>query len=339
MREAGNASQLKRNFAGSNLLYVPEVHWNYCRKNVMVMERIHGVLISNIEELKRRKVNIQKLSENGVEIFFTQVFRHNFFHADMHPGNIFVLPDNPEQPRYAAVDFGIVGTLAPRDQYYLAEMMMSFFDHDYHRIAKLHIDSGWVPAHTRVDELEGAFRTMCEPIFQKPLSEISFGQVLMGVLETARRFEFRMQPQLHLLHKTLLQIEGLGRQLYPELDLWKTAQPIMKNWMRERISPLSMLKRLRAQLPEISESISMLPQLLHKAVQLAAEDKLNVPVVNADAERMREELRLSARRRDYAIISAALLVGSIVWLALVREPQWPGFVGLGLGVGIFWRSR
>ncbi len=339
MREAANASQLRRNFSGSNLLYVPEVHWDYCRKNVMVMERIHGVLISNIEELKRRKVNIKRLSENGVEIFFTQVFRHNFFHADMHPGNIFVFTDDPENPRYAAVDFGIVGTLSPRDQYYLAEMMLSFFDHNYHRIAKLHIDSGWVPAHTRVDELESAFRTLCEPIFQKPLAEISFGQVLMGVLEAARRFEFSMQPQLHLLHKTLLQIEGLGRQLYPELDLWKTAQPIMKNWMRERISPISILKNLSAHAPEIVETISSLPQLLHRAVMLATDDKLLLPVKDLEAEKMRAEVRASARRRDYAILSAALVLGGMLWFMLMREPKWPGVLSLTVGLGVFWGSR
>jgi ubiquinone biosynthesis protein len=339
MREAANASQLRRNFADSNLLYVPEVHWDLCRKNVMVMERINGVLISNIDELKRRKVNIQRLSENGVEIFFTQVFRHNFFHADMHPGNIFVFTDDPEHPRYAAVDFGIVGTLAPRDQYYLAEMMLSFFDRDYHRIAKMHIDSGWVPAHTRVDELESAFRTMCEPIFQKPLSEISFGQVLMSVLETARRFEFNMQPQLHLLHKTLLQIEGLGRQLHPDLDLWTTAQPIMKTWMRNRLSPLSVIKNLRSHAPEIVETINLLPQLLHRAVLLATDDKLQVPVKNQDAEKMREEIRASARRRDYAILSAAFVLGGILWFTLVRDPHWPGVVSLAAGLGIFWGSR
>ncbi|HYM36482.1 MAG TPA: ubiquinone biosynthesis regulatory protein kinase UbiB, partial [Steroidobacteraceae bacterium] len=305
MREAANTSQLKRNFADSNLLYVPEVHWEYCRKNVMVMERIHGVLISDIDELKRRKVNIQRLSENGVEIFFTQVFRHNFFHADMHPGNIFVLTDDPEHPRYAAVDFGIVGTLDPRDQYYLAENLLAFFDHDYHRIAQLHIDSAWVPTQTRVDELESAIRTVCEPIFRKPLSEISFGQVLMGLFETAQRFGISVQPQLLLLHKTLLQIEGLGRQLYPELDLWKTAQPIMKDWMRQRVSPLAMFKRVRAQLTEISEVIIAIPKLVHRVVQLATDEKFQFPVRDADAEKMREEMRASARRRDYAILSAA----------------------------------
>jgi ubiquinone biosynthesis protein len=246
MREAGNAAQLGRNFAGSPLLYVPEVHWDYCRPEVMVMERIHGVLISDIAELRSRGANIQRLAENGVEIFFTQVFRHNFFHADMHPGNIFVLLDDPEHPRYAAVDFGIVGTLDARDQHYLAENFLAFFERDYHRVARLHVDSGWVPANTRVDELESAVRTVCEPIFNKPLAEISFAQVLMRLFETARRFQMQVQPQLILLQKTLLQIEGLGRQLYPELDLWKTAQPILRDWAcrtaqrpraRQRVAP------------------------------------------------------------------------------------------------------
>jgi ubiquinone biosynthesis protein len=339
MREAANASQLRRNFAGSHLLYAPEVHWDYCRKNVMVIERIHGILISNIDELKKRNVNIQQLSENGVEIFFTQVFRHNFFHADMHPGNIFVLTDDPQNPKYAAVDFGIVGTLDPRDQYYLAENLLAFFDHDYHRIAKLHIDSAWVPTQTRVDELESAIRTVCEPIFQKPLSEISFGQVLMGLFETAQRFGISVQPQLLLLHKTLLQIEGLGRQLYPDLDLWKTAQPIMKSWMRERISPISMIKRLYAHAPEISEAVSVLPQLLHRATQLAADGKLTLPVKDQDAERMREEIRASARRRDYAILSAAFVLGGMLWFTLVREPWWPGAASMTFGLLVFWRTR
>jgi len=211
MREAANASQLRRNFQDSDLLYVPEVHWDLCRDNVMVMERIHGVLISELPELRRLGTNIQRLAENGVQIFFTQVFRHNFFHADMHPGNIFVRVEDPENPLYAAVDFGIVGTLDSRDQHYLAENFLAFFDRDYNRVARLHIDSGWVPPGTRVDELESAVRTVCEPIFQKPLSEISFAQVLLRLFETARRFQMEVQPQLILLQKTLLQIEGLGR--------------------------------------------------------------------------------------------------------------------------------
>ncbi len=206
LREAANAAQLKRNFAGSSLLYVPEVYWDFCRVNVMVMERIHGIIISKKDELRARGANFARLAESGVEIFFTQVFRHNFFHADMHPGNIFVQLDDPENPRYAAVDFGIVGTLQPRDQHYLAENFMAFFNRDYARVAALHVESGWVPAGTRVDELESAVRTVCEPIFNKPLKEISFAQVLLRLFETARRFDMHIQPQLILLQKTLLNI-------------------------------------------------------------------------------------------------------------------------------------
>jgi ubiquinone biosynthesis protein len=339
MREAGNSSQLKRNFAGSNLLYVPEVYWDYCRKNVMVMERIDGVLISNIDELKRRGVDIRRLAENGVEIFFTQVFRHNFFHADMHPGNIFVLTEDPLQPRYAAVDFGIVGTLDPRDQYYLAENLLAFFEHDYRRIAQLHVDSAWVPVQTRVDELESAIRTVCEPIFQKPLAEISFGQVLMGLFETAQRFGISVQPQLLLLHKTLLQIEGLGRQLYPELDLWKTAQPIMRDWMRRRLSPKTLLRELRTQLPDIAESLVTLPRLMHRATRLLEDGKFQVPISERNALLKQLDDVASARSRDYAIFSAALVLGGILWFALARGPIWPGIVSLVAGIAMFWRTR
>ena len=215
MREAGNASQLRRNFENSPLLYVPAVHWDFCRPGVMVMERIRGVQISNMARLREAGTDIRKLAENGVEIFFTQVFRHNFFHADMHPGNIFVLIDNPAQPKYAAVDFGIVGTLDPRDQYYLAENFLAVFDRDYRKVATLHLESGWVPEGSRVDEMESAIRTVCEPIFNKPLKEISFGTVLLRLFEISRRFNVSIQPQLILLQKTLLNIEGLGRDLYP----------------------------------------------------------------------------------------------------------------------------
>src|SRR5512139_65934 len=275
MREAGNAAQLRRNFVDfAELLYVPQVYWDYCRSDVMVMERIHGVLVNDMAELRRRNVNIQVLAENGVEIFFTQVFRHNFFHADMHPGNIFVQTRDPEHPVYAAVDFGIVGTLDSRDQHYLAENFLAFFDHDYHRVARLHVDSGWVPADTRVDELESAVRTVCEPIFNKPLAEISFGQVLIRLFETARRFDMRVQPQLLLLQKTLLQIEGLGRQLYPQLDLWQTARPIMQEWAAERFSGRSFAQQFRRQLPDISEAVRALPQVLQQFVQKASEGTL-----------------------------------------------------------------
>ncbi len=339
MREAGNATQLKRNFASSRLLYVPDVYWDYCRKNVMVMERVHGVLINDITELQRRGANIRRLAENGVEIFFTQAFRHNFFHADMHPGNIFVLLDDPEHPRYAAVDFGIVGTLDPRDQHYLAENFLAFFDHDYRRIAQLHIDSGWIPAHVRVDELESAVRTVCEPIANKPLKEISFGQVLISLFEAAQRFDAQMQPQLMLIQKTLLQIEGVGRQLYPDLDLWETAQPLLKQWMQERYSLKSILKQTRRQLPGMVDSLRAAPQLLQQLVQRAADGRLNVPMASPDLELLRQELREDGRRRDITVISAIAVLGGLFWLALHRDPVWPG-IGLVIG-GLLsmWYSR
>src|ERR1700729_944297 len=296
MREAANAAQLKRNFAGSSLLYVPRIHWDYCRQNVMVMERIHGIIVSRVEELRARGTDIAKLAENGVEIFFTQVFRHNFFHADMHPGNIFVQVDDPQNPRYAAVDFGIVGTLQARDQHYLAENFMAFFDRDYARVAALHVESGWVPRGTRIDELESAVRTVCEPIFNKPLKEISFAQVLLRLFETARRFDMQVQPQLILLQKTLLNIEGLGRELYPELDLWKTAQPILKQWMRERMSPRAVMKQLRAQLPDTVEALKKLPQIFQTAVREASEGRLRLTVEHSGILELRRELRDSDMR-------------------------------------------
>lgn len=264
MREAANASQLKRNFEGSDLLHVPAVYFDHCRKNVMVMERIFGVPISDMDTLRAANTNIKMLAENGVEIFFTQVFRHNFFHADMHPGNIFVKIEDPDKPQYAAVDFGIMGTLNPVDQSYLAGNFLAFFDRDYLRVAQLHIDSGWVPADTRVDELENAVRTVCEPIFNKPLSEISFAQVLIRLFDTARRFNMDVQPQLILLQKTLLNIEGLGRELYPDLDLWETAQPILREWMTERYGGRQAIRELRDQLPEVRDALRELPGIIKR---------------------------------------------------------------------------
>jgi ubiquinone biosynthesis protein len=326
MREAGNAAQLKRNFAGSTLLYVPAVYWDYCRGNVMVMERIHGIIVSRMDELRARGTNIAKLAENGVEIFFTQVFRHNFFHADMHPGNIFVQTDDPENPRYAAVDFGIVGTLQPRDQHYLAENFLAFFERDYARVAALHIESGWVPRSARVDELESAVRTVCEPIFNKPLKEISFAQVLLRLFEVARRFDMQVQPQLILLQKTLLNIEGLGRQLYPELDLWKTAQPILRRWMRERMSPRTLLKQARAQLPDTVEALKQLPQLFNTAMREAAEGRLRWRVQSSEIEGLRREVRAGALRRDITLAAAVLWVSGFIWLAAAVHVRWFGWL-------------
>jgi ubiquinone biosynthesis protein len=337
LREAGNAAQLKRNFSCSHLLYVPVIYWDYCRVNVMVMERIHGVIVSRMDELRARGANIAKLAENGVEIFFTQVFRHNFFHADMHPGNIFVQLDDPDNPRYAAVDFGIVGTLQPRDQHYLAENFMAFFDRDYARVAALHIESGWVPKGTRVDEFESAIRTVCEPIFNKPLKEISFAQVLLRLFETARRFDMQMQPQLILLQKTLLNIEGLGRELYPELDLWKTAQPILRQWMRDRMSLRAVRKRIRQQLPDTIEALKQLPQLFQSAVRDASEGRFRFQVDYPGLAELRADLRRGNFRRDIAIAAGVLWLSGLASLALAARHHWIGWVQMGAAVMlVFW---
>jgi len=335
LREAGNASQLRRNFAGSSLLYVPEVYWDYCRTNVMVMERIHGIMVSRVDELRARGTNIPKLAEHGVVIFFTQVFRHNFFHADMHPGNIFVQIDDPENPRWAAVDFGIVGTLEARDQHYLAENFLAFFERDYRRVAALHVESGWVPSTTRIDELESAVRTVCEPIFNKPLKDISFAQVLLRLFETARRFDMRIQPQLILLQKTLLNIEGLGRQLYPELDLWKTAQPVLRQWMRERASPRAVLKGLRAQVPDAVETLKLLPRIFKAAVREAADGNYRVRVENDGVERLRREIARANAGRDRLLLAGLLWLSGFSWLATSLPHAWLGWTQMAASIVLF----
>jgi ubiquinone biosynthesis protein len=327
MREAANAAQLRRNFAGSPLLYVPQIHFDLCRTDVLVMERIRGVQISDMTRLRELGVDIQKLAEHGVEIFFTQMLRHNFFHADMHPGNIFVLVDDPANPRYAAVDFGIVGTLDPRDLEYLAGNFLAFFDRNYRRVAELHVESGWVPAGTRVDELESAVRTVCEPIFEKPLSEISFGVVLLRLLETARRFQMQVQPQLVLLQKTLLNIEGLGRDLYPELDLWKTAQPLLRGWYRERIHPRTLWKEARQYLPELIETLRATPPLLRRLVREADTRQTLLGSDTAADERLLSRMHADARRRDATLVAATVLTLGVFWMALGAEPRWAGALG------------
>ena len=331
MREAANASQLRRNFADSDLLYVPEVYWDYCRLNVMVMERIHGVPISDLERLRAAGTDIPRLAENGVRIFFTQVFRHNFFHADMHPGNIFVKIDDPSRPVYAAVDFGIVGTLDPRDQHYLAENFLAVFDRDYRRVAVLHLESGWVPPDTRVDEMESAVRTVCEPIFDRPLEDISFGNILVRLFEISRRFDMEIQPQLILLQKTLLNIEGLGRDLYPQLDIWKTASPILREWMRERVNPLQVLKSFHRQAPELLEAVRALPSLLRGAVERSRGGVLRMQVDSPAIEALKSEIRRSSRRRDSVMVGSAILVGGLVWLAISAGTDWPGWALSVLG--------
>jgi len=309
MREAANAAQLRRNFNGSPLIYVPEVYWDFCRTQVMVMERIYGVPIRDMDTLRQAGTNFKTLAANGVEIFFTQVFRDNFFHADMHPGNIFVDITNPQNPRYAAVDFGIVGTLEDGDRRYLAENFLAFFERNYHRVAQLHVNSGWVPADTRVDELESAIRTVCEPIFNKPLKDISFGQVLLRLFQVARQFNMVVQPQLILLQKTLVQIEGLGRELYPELDLWETGQPVLKKWMKAQTGPKATAERIWHDLPEVRYVLEHLPTVTRRLIDqvLTNDGKLPIPDRQAMYRRERRQYRVIAGAAG--IVAGALLIG------------------------------
>ncbi|MFM2109660.1 MAG: ubiquinone biosynthesis regulatory protein kinase UbiB [Gammaproteobacteria bacterium] len=339
MREAANASQLRRNFEGSPLLHVPAVHWDYCRVNVMVMERIRGVTISDMATLRALGANIPMLAENGVKIFFTQVFRHNFFHADMHPGNIFVLVDDPARPRYAAVDFGIVGTLDIRDMHYLAENFLAVFDRNYRRVAELHVESGWVPPSTRVDEMESAIRTVLEPIFNKPLKDISFGTILLRLFDISRRFDMRIQPQLILLQKTLLNVEGLGRDLYPELDIWQTAAPILREWMRDRLSVRTQLKQFRDHLPALVEVAHALPPLLKVAVQKAQDGKLHIGVQPEDIERLRQEIRAGERRRNSTLVGTGLGAVGLLWIGLELAPLGSGWLLLLVSAVVLWRAR
>ena len=312
-REAANASQLRRNFQDSNLMDVPKVYWSYCTADVMVLERVNGVPIRDIETLKRKKVNLKKLAEHGVETFFTQVFRDSFFHADMHPGNIFIDVEDPENPRYIAVDFGIVGSLSPDDQSYLARNLLAFFNRNYRTVAKLHIDSGWVAMDTQVNELESIIRTVCEPIFEKPLSEISFGLILLQLFRIARRFDMKVQPQLILLQKTLLNIEGLGKQLYPELDLWVTAHPFLELWMRSRVSPWHALRRIHRQMPQLIEQA---PILLDQALRDYQYDQR---LRRQQRIQLQKKITESSRSWLPKLLGGCILsVGIIVWL----EPEW-----------------
>ena len=267
IHEAANASQLRRNFAGSKKMYVPKIYWNYVHRDIIVMERIYGIRISDISELKAANANLKKLAEYGVEIFFTQVLRDSFFHADMHPGNLFVDVTDPENPKYLGVDFGIMGSLSPQDQHYIAENLLAFFKRDYSQVAILHIESGWISPNARIDQFESAIRTVCEPIFERPLKDISFGKLLLRLFQTADQFNMKIQPQLLLLQKTLLNIEGLGRQLYPDLDLWRIAKPLIKDWMRKKNSPSYLLKMIIKDFFSTTESALKIPRLLHRALE------------------------------------------------------------------------
>ena len=276
MREGANGIQLKRNFEDSDSLYIPAVYSDYSRNNILVMERIYGIPVSDTDALLAQNTNMKLLAERGVEVFFTQVFRDSFFHADMHPGNIFVSREHPENPKYIGIDCGIVGTLNKEDKRYLAENFIAFFNRDYRQVAQLHVDSGWVPADTSIEEFEFAIRTVCEPIFNKPLAEISFGHVLVNLFNTARRFNMQVQPQLVLLQKTLLYVEGLGRQLYPQLDLWKTAKPFLEDWVKQQVGPLSVLKKMYANLPFWAEKMPELPDLIYQNLKRTPQAQIHI---------------------------------------------------------------
>jgi len=322
MREAANASQLKRNFEGSSMLYVPGIEWDYTSKNVMVMERIHGIPVGDFDELRRQGISMQALAERGVEIFFAQVFKHNFFHADMHPGNIFVNPDNPEAPQYIAVDFGIIGSLSPSDQRYLAENFYAFFRRDYRRVAELHIESGWVPASTPVGDFESAIRTVCEPIFERPLKEISFGHFLLRLFQTARRFNMEVQPQLVLLQKTLLNIEGLGRDLYPDLDLWKTAKPFIERWMHDQVGVKALVRGVQTYLPKFLEKLPETPMLLHDVIQKASQERLQINYQASQLDDIDRTLRQGQRRNGLWILASAAAIGGTLIMDTTTEYSW-----------------
>ncbi|MBI2380248.1 MAG: ubiquinone biosynthesis regulatory protein kinase UbiB [Gammaproteobacteria bacterium] len=336
MREAANAATMRRLFEGG-ILYVPEVHWDFCDEQVMVMERVAGIPVDDIAALNAAGVDLKKLAERGVEIFFTQVFRDSFFHADMHPGNIFVDATDPKNPTYIGLDCGIVGSLSTADQRYLAENFLAFFERDYRRVAELHVQSGWVPAGTRVEDFEAAIRTVCEPIFGKPLAQISFAQFLIRLFATARRFEMEVQPQLVLLQKTLLYVEGLGRQLYPELDLWATARPFLKDWMHQRVGPRGVWKRIRQAAPFWAEKLPELPDLVYGRLKeieglRAGQEKL---------DRQLAEQRQDGRRRQRQWQGGVLL--SALGLALAAGSGalpmlWAGLLALPL-VGAWYLSR
>ena len=316
MREAASASQLRRNFQDSALLHVPETYWDFTRSNVMVAERISGIPISDIDALVEQGVDLKVLAERGVDIFFTQVFRHNFFHADMHPGNIFVSAAQPLQPSYIAVDFGIMGSLTKDDQRYLAENFLAFFNRDYYRVAELHVASGWVPADTRINDFEAAIRSVCEPIFERPLKDISFGHLLVRLFQTARRFDMEVQPQLVLLQKTLLNLEGLGRQLYPDLDLWQTAKPFLEQWVRERVGTKAMLRELQNQAPRWAEMAPALPGLLVDVLRQVHDGQLKVENDSAGSEAIRREIKRANHHTVLAVVGAGFILGAALMIGL-----------------------
>ena len=332
LSEAANTSQLKRNFKNSPVLYVPKVHWDYCSKRLMVMERIHGIPVADLEALNAQNTDLKKLAETGVDIFFTQVFNHNFFHADMHPGNIFVSHETPENPKYIAIDCAIIGSLTKNDQEYLAKNLLALFRREYRKVAELHVACGWVPRDTKIHEFESAIRSVCEPIFEKPLKEISFANLLIQLFRTASRFDMEVQPSLVLLQKTLLNVEGLGRQLYPDLDLWTTALPYLENWNKKRLNPFTLLGRIQENIPNWIDQLPQLPQLF---IDAATESK-QLSEINASLQSQQKQTMQKTQRqnRKFRLLGAALLVGAASSLipgiheAMTNQPLTTVFLAL-----------
>ena len=312
--EARNQIQLRRNFAESNLLYVPKVYAQHTRDHVLVMERVHGVPINQIDELKRRGVDLRTLAHKGVETFFKQVFEHNFFHADMHPGNILIDTTDPADPKYIALDCAIIGSLTEADQNYLAQNLLAFFHHDYHRVVALHLESGWVPPDTDPAEFEAVIRDVCEPIFAKPLAEISFAEFVITLLDTAGQFNMELQPQLVLLQKTLLYIEGLGRQLYPDLDLWETAQPFMERWGAAHLGPAAVINDWLSHGPQVWQQLSRLPTLLHSTETEMRLIKSNLRKQSASIEWIEKRLSRQHRGRRIKQVAGIGFVAASVWM-------------------------
>ena len=333
LREAANTIQLRRNFENSKMLYVPEIYSDYCSESMLVMERIYGIPINDVAALEQHGVNMKLLAERGVQVFFTQVFRDSFFHADMHPGNIFVSYEHPHDPRYIGIDCGIVGSLNKADKRYLAENIIAFFNRDYRKVAELHVDSGWVPADTNVEDFEFAIRTVCEPIFEKPLAEISFGHVLLNLFTTARRFNMEVQPQLVLLQKTLLYVEGVGRELYPQLDLWKTAKPFLEEWIKDQVGIPAIIRSVKEKAPFWAERLPELPDLFydslrqHKRLQYSVDRLANELSVQRERQHQSRYLfgigatlllsgtALLITRPDIDVTPTLMIVaGILVWL-------------------------
>jgi ubiquinone biosynthesis protein len=323
VREAANATEMRRRFENSEMLYIPKVYFPYTRREVMVMERISGIPVGDVDQLRREGVDLRLLAARGVEIFFTQVLRDSFFHADMHPGNIFVTPE----AKYIAVDFGIVGSISQEDKLYIAENFRAFFNRDYRRVAEMHIESGWIPRDTRVVEFEAAIRAVCEPIFEKPLKEISYGHLLLRLFQVARRFDMEVQPQLVLLQKTLLNIEGLGRDLYPDLDLWQTAKPFLERWFKDEMGPAAALNKVRTQFPEWAQHWPEMPMLVHRTLADAASGKLAVTFHSRELEHIRRDMQRNQRRTLTGITGGALLVSAAALLGSATALPLAGFCG------------